>query len=50
VSDHLIAEAELAAERAKVRVLHSALERRHADQAYHCDYVDAALVATEEAK
>jgi len=50
VSDHLIAEAELAAERAKVRVLHSALERRPADQAYHCDYVDAALGATEEAK
>ena len=41
-------ERELAAEREKVRALRSALERRHADQAYHCDYVDAALAATEE--
>ena len=43
------AEAELAAEREKVRVLRDALERRHTEQGYHRQYVDDALDATEDA-
>lgn len=38
----------VAAEREKVRVLREALERRHDEQSYHCQYVDAALAATKE--
>ena len=41
-------ERELSAERAKVRVLRSALERLYADTIYHHDYVDEALAATED--
>jgi hypothetical protein len=43
------AEAELAAEREKVRVLRSTLERRHTEQGYHRQYVDDVLDATKEA-
>ena len=39
---------ELAAEREKVRVLRSALERRHDEQSYYCQYVEDALAATKE--
>jgi len=42
-------ETELAAEREKVRVLRSALERRHTEQGYHRQYVDDVLDATKEA-
>ena len=42
-------ETELAAEREKVRVLRSALERRHDEQSYYCQYVEDALAATKEA-
>ena len=38
----------LAAEREKVRVLRSALERRHDEQSYYCQYVEDALAATKE--
>ena len=41
-------QAELAAEREKVRVLRSALERRHDEQSYYCQYVEDALAATKE--
>ena len=41
-------ERELATERAKVRVLRSALEKLYADTIYHHDYVDEALEATED--
>ena len=40
--------AALAAEREKVRVLRSALERRHDEQSYYCQYVEDALAATKE--
>ena len=43
------AEAELAAERIKVRVLRSTLEQRHTEQGYHRQYVDDVLDATKEA-
>jgi hypothetical protein len=46
VSDLL---AQLAAEREKVRVLRSTLERRHTEQGYHRQYVDDVLDATKEA-
>ena len=39
---------DLAAEREKVRVLRSALERRHDEQSYYCQYVEDALAATKE--
>ena len=39
---------ELAAEREKVRVLREALERRHDEQSYYCQYVEDALAATKE--
>ena len=42
------AEAELAAEREKVRMLRSTLERRHTEQGYHRQYVDDVLDATKE--
>ena len=41
-------QAELAAERERVRVLRSALERRHDEQSYYCQYVEDALAATKE--
>jgi hypothetical protein len=34
--------------REKVRVLRSALERRHDEQSYYCQYVEDALAATKE--
>ena len=43
------AEAALAAERIKVRVLRSTLEQRHTEQGYHRQYVDDVLDATKEA-
>lgn len=43
------AEAEVDRERAKVRVLRDALERRHTEQGYHRQYVDDVLDATKEA-
>ena len=42
------ANAALAVEREKVRVLRSALERRHDEQSYYCQYVEDALAATKE--
>jgi outer membrane protein TolC len=48
--DHDQLRAELDAERERVRVLREALERRHDEQSYHCQYVDDALAATEESK
>ena len=42
------ATAELAAEREKMRVLREALERRHDEQSYYCQYVEDALAATKE--
>ena len=39
---------DLAAEREQVRVLRSALERRHDEQSYYCQYVEDALAATKE--
>ena len=41
-------EKRIAAEREKVRVLRSALERRHDEQSYYCQYVEDALAATKE--
>ena len=38
---------DLAAEREKVRVLRSTLERRHDEQSYHCQYVEDALAAAD---
>ena len=43
-----IVEKRIAAEREKVRVLRSALERRHDEQSYYCQYVEDALAATKE--
>ena len=41
-------DAQLAAEREKVRVLREALEKLYADTIYHHDYVDYAMDATED--
>ena len=41
-------ETRIAAEREKVRVLREALERRHDEQSYYCQYVEDALAATKE--
>ena len=38
---------DLAAEREKVRLLRSTLERRHDEQSYHCQYVEDALAAAD---